>query len=221
MTKSVINENPSFLIETDFLFQGKKVIAGLDEAGRGSLAGPLTVASVVFPCEFFSEMPPQLSDLNDSKKLTPRKREACYEVIKKYAAYYSYIHISPEIIDEMNINRATEFAVNKLLERNCEISQVLLDGNFKFNLKIPYLSVIKGDSRSITIAAASIVAKVERDAFMSGLPGKYDIYGFKKNAGYGTVLHRESIMKHGPSDIHRKSYEPCRTITGYGKDNIR
>ena len=206
--------SPSFEIENNLIKEGYKIIAGIDEAGRGSLAGPLAVGLTIYSSKFINNPSTEiLNCINDSKKLNSKKRELALELINKYSmnSYVSYA--SHKIIDKININRATEYSILKLLDKIPEKPDILiLDGNFSFNLGVPVISVKSGDSKSISIASASIVAKVKRDQIMEKLNCIYPEYGFKYNKGYGTKHHIEKIKNTGISFIHRKSYEPARTL---------
>ncbi|MBQ9396488.1 MAG: ribonuclease HII [Proteobacteria bacterium] len=189
-------------------------IAGCDEVGRGPLAGPATVACVVFPnhlddsCDLFSK-------LDDSKKLTAKKREALVDEIHDTAAAYAVIDMTPEEIDELNIlqaclegmKRAVMAVSEKLNGFNHETAHVIVDGNKLIpNLAWPQTAYVKGDARSWSIAAASILAKVHRDALMVEYDAIYPGYGFAKNVGYPTAAHRKAVLELGPTPIHRKSF---------------
>lgn len=208
-----LNKNPSFKIETDFLQSGYEFIAGIDEAGRGALAGPLSVALVIFPKEYFKMPTPFLDEVVDSKKINFKKRIQLYEVVKEKSLFCEYIHIPSNIVDEMNVNSATEFAIKKLFKRvqnSCDY--LLLDGTFKFDLPIKYSSIKKGDSISKSIAAASICAKVTRDLYMIKIAEQYPEYHFEKHFGYGTASHRETIRNNGGTPIHRVTYNPLKNM---------
>lgn len=205
---------PDFSIELELLEKGYRFIAGIDEAGRGALAGPLGVGLVIYSPETFSHIPPEISGtINDSKQLTHKKRVKALSDIERYAAAAVSVLVPHTVIDEININRATELGINRLLEKSPVRPDILIiDGNYKFKFSIPSMSVIKGDSRSITIASASILAKVRRDAIMDKIDERYSCYGFRGNKGYGTASHLASIEKNGFSRVHRKSYEPVRSM---------
>ena len=177
--------------------------AGVDEAGRGCLAGPVTASAVIFPKDYKNK------HLIDSKKITPKRREILREVIEKDAIAYSIISISSEIIDRNNILNATFIAMNSALEKlKIQPKFIIVDGN-RFNnlLDIPYKCIVKGDQKYLNIAAASILAKTYRDNIMKELHLNYPIYKWHKNKGYGTVHHRESIIKYGRTKFHRKTYK--------------
>ena len=183
------------------------IIAGVDEAGRGPLAGPVVAAAVIIP-DYFVE----LGEINDSKKLTEKKREKLYDIIKEKCRVGIGVADEKEI-DEINILNATFLAMRRALEQVDNYDIVLVDGNHKIR---KYLGkqeeIIKGDGRSLSIAAASIVAKVYRDNIMKEFSLKYPDYRFEKHKGYGTKLHRELLHTYGACEIHRKTF--LRKILG-------
>ncbi|HPZ07455.1 MAG TPA: ribonuclease HII [Candidatus Eremiobacteraeota bacterium] len=193
--------------EDEFRRQGYKIIAGIDEAGRGSWAGPVVAGLVILPEDVFIE------GLDDSKKLTAKKREELYEEIIKKALDFSLGISHVNIIDSRNILRATYIAMEKAVKsvKLCP-DMILIDGRPVSDLGFPQLSIIKGDSKSISIAAASIIAKVTRDRYMKELAPFYPGYGFEKHKGYGTGHHRRALQTYGVSAIHRKSFKPVRDI---------
>jgi ribonuclease HII len=190
------------------------VIAGVDEAGRGSLAGPLSVGIVIYDREIIMSSPEVLlENIDDSKKLTPAKRIRSMGIIMENSVFMKAEMVSHAIVDRLNVNAATEFALGKLLLRlPVKPDVIIMDGNFNFSVGIPVISVIGGDSKSITIASASIAAKVTRDGIMDKFGTIYPDYGFGKHKGYGTAAHREAIIKFGPCPIHRKTYEPVKSM---------
>jgi ribonuclease HII len=204
----------SFEIEKKLLADGYKIIAGIDEAGRGSLAGPLAVGLVIFDKSFIENPTKEiLSYVRDSKELSPLKRNKALTFIERESVCTRTALIPHYVIDRININRATEYAVKLLLGTvSPRPDIIIMDGNFKFDLGIPYLPVVKGDSKSISIASGSIAAKVKRDGIMDKYELIYPGYFFKKNKGYGTVGHREAIARLGPCLIHRKTYEPVKSM---------
>ncbi len=205
---------PDFSIEKELYSQGYRFIAGIDEAGRGALAGPLSLGMVIYPLSLFNDIPGPVSrSIADSKKLTAKKREKAVSVIADYSLSHASAFVSHTAIDRTNINIATEKGILKLLAKS-EIKPdvIIMDGNFKFKFDIPFISVIKGDNRSISIASASIIAKVSRDNLMDKLDCRYPGYGFCGNKGYGTREHMASLADKGFSTIHRKSYEPVKSI---------
>ena len=192
-----------FEIEKEYAAKGFKLICGIDEAGRGPLAGPVYAAAVILPpdCE--------IEGLNDSKKLTEKKREALFDVVKEKALYWGIGFADEKEIDEINILQATFLAMRRAAENmGVKPDLALIDGNQKphINPDISEVTVIKGDAKSMSIAAASILAKVSRDRFMLEMADKYPQYEFEKHKRYGTKLHYEKIAEYGISDIHRKSF---------------
>ena len=181
--------------------QGYSLVAGIDEAGRGPLAGPVFAAAVI--------LPDGLGDLgiNDSKKLSEKKRDALFELIKEKALAWSVASASEKEIDEINILNATFLAMKRAVD-SLEIKPqiALVDGNRKPNTGIEEMTLVKGDSKSISIAAASILAKVSRDRYLKELDGQYPEYQFSKHKGYPTKLHYERLREHGPSPIHRLTF---------------
>ena len=186
---------------------GYKIICGVDEAGRGPLAGPVCAAAVILPENHI------IDGLNDSKKLSEKKREALYDVIKNEALAYSIAMASEKEIDDINILQATYLAMRRAVA-GLEIKPdfVLVDGNRDPILEIDTKTVIKGDALSASIAAASVLAKVTRDRYMLSISENYPEYQFPKHKGYGTKLHYEMIEKYGISDIHRRSF--LKKLTG-------
>ena len=177
--------------------------AGVDEAGRGSLAGPVTASAVILPKNYKN------IHLNDSKKLSPKRREILRKEIQKDAIAYSIVNISAETIDKENILNATFIAMNSALRKlKIKPNFIVIDGN-RFNnyLNIPFKCIVKGDQKYLNIAAASILAKTYRDNIMQKLHVNDPIYKWHKNKGYGTPEHRESIIKFGRSKFHRKTYK--------------
>lgn len=188
-------------IENELHAKGYKFIAGVDEAGRGPLAGPVCAAAVILP-EGVS-----IEGINDSKKLSEKKREKLFDVICETALAYSIQFVEPNVIDDINIRQATSLAMHNAVDGlSVEADYVIIDGNDRIAYDIPYEYVIKGDAKSQSIAAASILAKVSRDRLMVELDEKYPGYGFAKHKGYGTKDHMESIRKYGVSSVHRKSF---------------
>jgi ribonuclease HII len=190
------------------------VIAGVDEAGRGSLAGPLSVGIVIYDSEIIMSSPEVLlENIDDSKKLTPAKRIRSMDIIRENSVFMKAEMVSHAIVDRLNVNAATEFALGKLLLRlPIKPDVIIMDGKFNFSVGIPVIFVIGGDSKSITIASASIAAKVTRDGIMDKFGLIYPDFGFGKHKGYGTAAHREAIIRFGPCPIHRKTYEPVKSM---------
>lgn len=199
---------PNFEIETNYWKQNKLVI-GIDEAGRGCLAGPVIAAAVAFPLNFSLYHPLEHVKINDSKKLTKQEREVAFQFIREKSVYLSYAIIDNSIIDEYNILQATQMAMNITLNSNqFDSCVVIVDGNYFQNLHdIESKTIIKGDSKSYTIAAASIVAKVIRDRFVEDyLHSLFPDYGFAKHKGYATKKHFDAIQKYGKTSFHRNSF---------------
>lgn len=187
--------------ENEALSKGYGNICGVDEAGRGPLAGPVCAAAVILHKGEIIE------GVNDSKKLTEKKREALYDVIKEKAVAYSIAFASVEEIEEMNILNATMLAMKRAVEGlEVPADYAMIDGNKIPDLNIPAECVVKGDANSMSIAAASILAKVTRDRLCAEYESEYPQYGFAKHKGYGTKQHREMILKYGPCKIHRMSF---------------
>lgn len=184
--------------------RGFQFLAGIDEVGRGPLAGPVVAAAVILPEDFY------LPGIDDSKKLTEAKREEYFNKIKSEALGMGIGLIDTEEIDRINIYEATKKAMIASVQAlNMEPDFLLIDA-MKIETPLPSNSIIKGDSKSISIAAASIVAKVTRDSLMKKMSGEYPVYGFERNMGYGTSEHLEAIEKYGLTPHHRKSFAPIR-----------
>lgn len=188
-------------IEDSFYTQGYKVICGVDEAGRGPLAGPVCAAAVILPEHL------EIPGLTDSKKLTDKKRRALFPVIQEQAIAFGIGFASEQEIDEINILQATFLAMRRAMEQlKVRPDLALIDGNRETDFGLPVRTVIKGDSLSLNIAAASVLAKVSRDDVMLRLAEVYPAYGFDIHKGYGTRAHYEALEKFGPCPIHRKSF---------------
>lgn len=191
--------------ENDYILSGlesePQYICGVDEAGRGPLCGPVSVAAVIMPKGLI------IDGVNDSKKLTEKKREELFDVIIKNAISYSIVFEDEKTIDEINILNATLQAMNKAINNlNPKADFALIDGNRNKGIEIPNKTVVKGDSKSHSIACASILAKVARDRLLIEYDKKYPEYGFKNHKGYGTKAHYEAIEEYGILPIHRKSF---------------
>ncbi len=206
---------PSFEIELQLLEQGYSVIAGADEVGRGALAGPLCVGVVIFtPVSILNPPTDLIESVNDSKKLSPRQRSAAIRIIDAHAACVITRMVSHKVVDRLNINGATHYVLQKILNSLAiRPDVVIMDGSFKFESEIPVIPVIRGDTRSTSIASASIAAKLRRDAIMEKFDLLYPGYCLKNNKGYGTPEHMECIFERGPSPIHRRSYEPVKGMS--------
>lgn len=183
------------------------LVAGIDEAGRGPLAGPVVTAAVILP-----EDCSMLIGLDDSKKLSKEKREVFADIIREVAVSYS-VHIQPpETIDRENIYRATKLSMTEAAMALDPLPAVVLADAMMLDVPMPCESIIKGDAKSLAIAAASILAKTRRDAIMDAYAAEYPVYGFSKHAGYGTPEHVEALKKYGPCPIHRKTFEPVKSL---------
>ncbi|MFI3251790.1 MAG: ribonuclease HII [bacterium] len=194
-----------YKFENEQINKGVKYIAGVDEAGRGPLAGALVVAACILPNGV------KIEGVDDSKSISDKKRRIAFEEIKKHAIAYSIVFITPEEIDEHNIYAATQLGMMRAIdELSIKPEHVLIDAMPLPNLTIEHQSIIKGDALSVSIGAASILAKVTRDDYMESMHLKYPEYSFNKHKGYGTKVHMEALEKYGPCDIHRKSYKPIK-----------
>ena len=192
--------------ENELYKKGITLIAGVDEVGRGPLVGPVVTAAVILPPDFYDER------INDSKKLTEKKRELLYSVIYENAISIGIGMSSNEIIDEINILEATKKAMKEAINNlSIKPEHILIDA-VKLDIDIPSTSIIKGDAKSQSIAAASIVAKVTRDRMMIELDKKHPEYDFKNNKGYGTKKHIDAIYKYGVLKEHRKTFAPISEI---------
>ncbi len=184
-----------------YLANGKKYLAGTDEAGRGPLAGPVIAAAVILPEDFYDER------INDSKKLSAQLRQELFEVICSNALSFSYTSISHVKIDEINILNASLLAMKKSVQKlNIYPDVILIDGNKTFSYNAEVIPIIKGDSKSLAIASASIIAKVVRDRIMIKLAKKYPHYGWETNKGYPTKEHIDAVLKYGHCSVHRKTF---------------
>ncbi len=188
-------------IEHSFFDRGYRIICGVDEAGRGPLAGPVCAAAVILPPDL------EIPGLNDSKKLTDKRRRELFPIIQKNAISYGIGLASHQEIDEINILQATYLAMERALSQlSLKPELALIDGNRAKDFGIPVETVVKGDSLSANIAAASVLAKVTRDDIMLDLASKYPQYGFEKHMGYGTKAHYAALDRYGASEIHRESF---------------
>ena len=193
---------PDYEFEKAAVNSGFSCICGVDEAGRGPLAGPVCAAAVILPEGAVIE------GLDDSKKLTEKKREKLYDIIKETAVAYSVAYGTLEEIESVNILEATYLAMNRAIEGlSVKPDFALIDGNrVPRGIKIPCETIVKGDSKSMSVAAASVLAKVTRDRLMLEYDKKYPEYNFKKHKGYGTMEQTELIKQYGPCEIHRLSF---------------
>ena len=187
--------------------RGFNCIAGIDEAGRGPLAGPVVTAAVILPPDYRN------SEINDSKQLTPLQREKLFVDIKNAALSYAVGVVSPKEIDEIGILNATKLAMRQAVSRLDPQPDFILIDAVSINLDgIPQMAIIKGDEKIFSIAAASILAKVTRDRLMMKYHQKFPEYGFDQHMGYGTEVHLKAILKHGPSPIHRMTFAPLKSL---------
>ena len=192
---------PTFEYEEKHYLEGYTAVCGCDEAGRGPLCGPVVAAAVILPRGL------EIEGLNDSKKLTEKKREALFDIIKEKAVAYAIAEASPEEIDEINILNASMLAMRRAVEAlPIKADFALIDGNCSRGFEIPTETVVKGDAKSYSIAAASILAKVTRDRQCLELDKEYPEYGIAKHKGYPTKDHMDAVRKYGPAPIHRKSF---------------
>lgn len=213
---------PNFEYENKLTAAGFSKICGIDEVGRGPLAGPVVAAAIMISGELFKDLS-KFKGVNDSKKLSAKSREKWYEILAKHEKIKWGIGIiSEKVIDKINILEAAKLAMAEAIKNLIRHSAkqpdyLLIDGNFILDdfPNINQKSIIKGDAKSISIAAASIIAKVTRDRMMRRFHEDYPEYGFDKHKGYGTRLHCEMIRKYGPCPIHRRSFEPIKSLTPY------
>lgn len=193
-----------YIYERELIENGIKLIGGIDEVGRGPLVGPVVAACVILPVNY------TLEGLTDSKKLTEKKRDEFYDIIMRDAISVGIGIIDEKIIDEINIYEATKKAMLESIDKlDIKPEHILIDA-MKLNTSIPSTSIIKGDSKSLSIAAASVIAKVTRDRMLIELDKKYPMYDFIHNKGYPTKKHLEAINNYGIIDEHRKSYGPVK-----------
>ncbi len=194
-------ERDMWLYEREYLEKGCKLVCGVDEAGRGPLAGPVFAAAVILPQEL------QIDGLDDSKKLSEKKREALFDIICEKAIAFGIASSDEKEIDDINILNASLLAMKRAVSKlSVSPDVILVDGNKTFETDIHIKSLVKGDSLSANIAAASILAKVSRDRFMLKLAERYPEYRFEKHKGYPTKLHYEMVEAYGISDVHRKTF---------------
>ena len=190
-----------YTLEKELLEQGYTAVCGVDEAGRGPLCGPVVAAACILPLGF------ELAELNDSKKLTEKKREKLFDIIRENAVAYCIAEASVEEIDALNILEADLLAMRRAIDGLAvKADFALIDGNIARDFQIPAKAIVKGDATSPSIAAASILAKVTRDRACIELDRAYPQYGIAKHKGYGTKAHMQALREHGPSPIHRKQF---------------
>ena len=201
--KKIWNAEEKLSLERALQDKGVNYIAGVDEVGRGPLAGPVVCAAVIMPLDEASI----IVGIDDSKKLSAKKREELAEKIKKAALCYTIVEVDEKTIDEINILEATKQGMKQAIETlSITPQKILTDGNMTIDTALPQQSVIGGDALSYSIGAASIIAKVYRDALMDEYAKTYPHYAFEKNKGYGTAAHIQGIKEHGLCPIHRKTF---------------
>lgn len=201
MEEELKRQEAMWEIENNLSEKGYLRIAGVDEAGRGPLAGPVYAAAAILPRGV------RIDGINDSKKLSEKKREELFEIITRVAEDYAIFSVDERVIDEINILNATYRAMNGAVGAlKGAPDYVIIDGNSIKGMEIPHETVVKGDARSISVAAASILAKVARDRYITEMAKKYPEYGFEKHKGYGTKAHTDALLKHGICPIHRKTF---------------
>ncbi|MFA6423422.1 MAG: ribonuclease HII [Patescibacteria group bacterium] len=198
------NSKTNFEYESIYQNKGYKFIIGVDEVGRGAWAGPVYTAAVA--------LKNPIDDVTDSKLLSPKKREELSEIIKKVAISWAITFATVKEINNLGIHLATFIAFKRAIAEISKADLVLVDGFEIPELRINQVKIIGGDRISNSIAAASIIAKVERDKVMSDLAKNYPEFSFEKHKGYGTKIHQESLIKHGPCEIHRMNYKPIKNI---------
>jgi ribonuclease HII len=200
-----------FQYEREWLSRGTAWIAGVDEAGRGPLAGPVVAAAVMLPAEWIRDgLPYRLRGLNDSKQLTPEEREQYFAVLMANPQiHFGVASVDVQVIDAINILQATHRAMNEALAQlQPAPEQTLIDGLPVRTLRFPQTAIIDGDCKSYSIAAASVIAKVTRDRLMLEFHQQYPLYGFSEHKGYATPQHLAALAQHGPCPIHRRSFAP-------------
>lgn len=203
------NAEEKLRIERTLLAEGYRYIVGVDEVGRGPLAGPVVCCAIIMPLEADKIV----EGVDDSKQLTPKRRAEIDERLRRNAIAFACVEISEAVIDEMNILQATRLGMKRAIERVLQESGltgegaiVLTDGNMTLDIDLPQRSIVHGDALSYSIGAASVVAKVYRDTLMDKLAERYPQYGFEQNKGYGTAAHIQAIKEHGICSIHRKTF---------------
>ena len=202
-----------FLFERKLVAQGINVVAGVDEAGRGPLAGPVVAAAVALPTEWIQGgMPRELRGLNDSKQLRSEQREQFFSALTRNSLVnHAVVSLDSLLVDDLNILRATHRAMNEALTRLVpEPRHILVDGLPVKSLPFPQTAIVGGDARSYSIAAASVIAKVTRDRLMIAYHEQWPVYGFAVHKGYGTPQHLSALAAHGPCPIHRRSFSPVK-----------
>lgn len=202
LSRKIVHE--PLTLQEEYYSDTVNLIVGIDEAGRGPLAGPVVASAVIFPRAYINK------DINDSKQLSEKKREELFEIIKKDALAIGVGIVDAETIDKINIYEATKVAMKEAVKNlNYKFDLILTDAMPLKNMGVPVIDIVKGDAKALPIAAASIIAKVTRDHILNDLAKKYPEYGFEKHKGYGTKLHMDALKKYGPiKGVHRYSYKP-------------
>lgn len=214
---SLIPRSPDFSFESSLWKYGCQYVAGVDEAGRGALAGPVVAAAVILPKYIPLKI---LNGVRDSKEMTPSRRYEWAERLRKLALVWGVGFATSQEIDDLGILPATRIAAQRAID-GLQITpeHIMLDYLFLPDSAIPQTSLVKGDARSMSIAAASVIAKTTRDALLEELDAEYPGYGFARHKGYGTAAHRAAMANHGPSPIHRLSYKPLSELFNRREDS--
>lgn len=209
----MVDKFPNLNKEIALLMQGYFFIAGLDEAGRGAWAGPVVAAAVVLPVDD-PELVDKLAGLNDSKQLSPKRREALFEIIQTVALSTAVGVVPATVIDTLNILAATRQAMQTAVQNlSCPPDYLLIDHVKLPTINIPQMAFAKADSISLSVAAASVIAKVTRDRLMVKFAQQHPVYGFDRHKGYGTKAHQSALADYGPCPIHRLSFKPLQRLT--------
>lgn len=210
------DEHPDLENEIALLRQGYRFIAGLDEAGRGAWAGPVVAAAVILPPDR-PDLAKLLTGLNDSKRLSPRRREQFFDLIQEFAIGVSVGLAAPGLVDELNVVRATRYAMQQAVAGLAPAPDYLLIDHLRLpTVNLPQHAFPKADRLSLSVAAASIVAKVSRDQLMVQFSREYPGYAFERHKGYGTAIHRAALAARGPCPLHRMSYSPLKILAEMG-----
>lgn len=217
------DQTDRFEFERELWSRGVTRVAGVDEAGRGPLAGPVVAAAVIFPAARpEAGIDKRLRHLNDSKQLTPRQREDFFSILTSNSEiHYAIAVVDAQTIDRINILQATHRAMNEALARlQPQPGHVLVDGRPVKSMSLPNTALVKGDTRSYSIAAASVLAKVTRDRMMQDFEARFPGYGFAEHKGYGTPQHLAALAERGPCAIHRRSFAPLKPVQGELLQNL-
>jgi ribonuclease HII len=212
--KSCTATSHRFIFEQELLDRGITVVAGVDEAGCGPLAGPVVAAAAILPLEWLAGLPSELEGLNDSKQLTPQQREQFFFALTSGGKVrFAVAQSEANTVDRINILQASHSAMNRALARLAPAPQhVLVDGLRVKTMRFPQTPILSGDARSYSIAAASVLAKVTRDRLMVAYHQRWPAYGFAEHKGYGTPQHLAALAQHGPCPIHRRSFSPLKSV---------